>query len=206
MSFKCYHCEKDFSLKSVSIKEFANCVCGSLLCRECYTYFLKRNSGVVCRFCSREFLQPFQLQDNDSWTKLIQYCRSTPTSFSSLRNGYVNNLYQKIRYNCKAKTKQNANKCFECQRVEANVFCCNCQVNYCNFCFDVVHKSSRALKTHKKNQIDKNSSFCINHQLLRDQFCKSCNKNVCNECSNSHHKDHQVIYLQKVYFNNINFK
>ena len=194
MSLKCYSCEKDFFLMSISIKEFANCICGSLLCQDCYTHFLKRNSGVVCRFCNREFLPPCQLQNNDSWTQLVQYCRSTPTSFSSLNNGLVNQLYKKIKSKCKSERELNISKCYECQRVEANVFCSKCKVNYCNSCFEIVHKSSRAMRSHEKNRINNNSSFCINHQLLKDQFCQSCNKNVCNECTNNHHKDHQVIH------------
>jgi hypothetical protein len=92
--------------------------------------------------------------------------------------------------------------CESCNEKQANTKCLNCDVAFCEACFEENH-TTVILKRHKRVHISQDDpvKFCETH---RDQklklFCVTCQYLICLECTyqtaNGGHKGHDCITLE----------
>lgn len=187
--------------------------CGHSMCESCIRSILRnKDAELVCRTCSE-----------------VSEITSTVESLDTLREEFPLNLYLlgKIQFQSvmmksddsmisfkKNKQGQSGSAldpsrkdmCYECGRITADTRCQQCNVIYCNLCFDKVHRSAKSLQMHKKEPlslINKNGTdvvveFCQNHGDQKLEFyCPHCVTIVCAYCVISDHMNHGAISMKE---------
>lgn len=179
--------------------------CGHTVCEICIESAARLEKRITCSIC-------------EECTELPEGKESINTLISDLHIlGKLNDTDKK--FNNKSKMKCIVNKlslesydvnnvvCDECSKRSAIWRCDKCVANYCNICFDNIHKASRVMKKHEAKPIlvesyrRKVQEGCTEHeQRPIEFFCQDDNELACSFCvvlNDSKHKGHSLILLSE---------
>lgn len=185
--------------------------CGHSICENCLKTFVRnKNIQVVCRVCSG-----------------VSDLKNTSEIADTLHSQFPLNLYLVGKVQVRSvmkdedsmisfkKNKQKRNNsvmdlpkkdmCCECSRITADTRCQQCDVIYCNLCFNKVHRAARSLQMHKReplSEVSKTSTeaieICQHHEDQKLEFyCNQCDTIVCAYCVISDHMNHGAISMKE---------
>lgn len=184
--------------------------CGHSVCESCIRSILRnKDAQLVCRTCSEvsEITSPvedFALREE---FPLNLYLLGKIQFQAVMRNddSMITFKRNKQSQNSSALDPSRKDMCCECNRITADARCQQCNVIYCNLCFDKVHRAAKSLQMHKKeplSQINKTGTemaeFCSKHGDQKLEFyCPNCDTIVCAYCVISDHMNHGAISLKE---------
>ncbi|RZF38139.1 hypothetical protein LSTR_LSTR005500 [Laodelphax striatellus] len=185
--------------------------CGHSVCETCIRTAVTAKRDVVCKYCSfMKKFEPEMADDLQSFFPLDQFTVGRLMRVASIDC----ESSVEFRKNVKkpqtgvSKTRQ---KCSECGSKFEEVKCKQCDVPFCEACFDLVHGSSfRSLKSHEKLPLAVEGSIksivsirtpieitsCAEHKdQKQDFYCKTCSQQLCSRCAVMLHPQHEVVLL-----------
>ncbi|EGT53973.1 hypothetical protein CAEBREN_02564 [Caenorhabditis brenneri] len=175
---ECTVCTIPFNETTVIPKSIPNC--GHTFCNSCCERMKRDENTIVCSICRTTSVVRNGIRNLPRNFALLELLRNRelprppPVSQQNL-------TFPRI-------------PCGQNNWTESEIFCLECESNYCKKCFDSIH-SARALENHRKYPV----SFpkCHNHlfrfadAVCTDSLCLSRGKPVCIPCLEGNHKLHQ---------------
>ncbi|CAL2038996.1 unnamed protein product [Caenorhabditis brenneri] len=170
---ECTTCTIPFNDTTVIPKSLPNC--GHTFCNSCCEKMTK-NERIACPTCRTTSAVPNGI-------------RNVPRNFALLELIRNRELPRPP-----AVTQQNLTfpriPCRQNNWHESEIFCLECESNYCQECFDSIH-SARALENHKKSDVTfpkcRNHLFRYAEAVCTDSLCPSRGEPVCIPCLEGNH-------------------
>lgn len=96
--------------------------------------------------------------------------------------------------------------CAECSIVQTDRQCRQCNVPYCERCYESNHSSSRVFSQHEllksslvmqliKPVSGDTQEMCKHHEIPIDHLCQTCSVMICLECGPESHEGHSLIFM-----------
>ena len=167
--------------------------CAHKLCFKCFPYLLL-NILQASKIASDSFLNNGLIFSCIQCQKGI--CEIPTSKFSEIVD-FSSNFLPKTT---------NQVICNWCETAESSTYCQECQLDFCEKCLDVIHKTKKSYQSHhllnNDQKVAAKSEFILNEKCLcsgklnTNNLCQDCGIPVCNYCIQFEHYGHRLIDLK----------
>ena len=85
-----------------------------------------------------------------------------------------------------------------CEELDADIFCEECIENFCQDCFNVLHKSKKKQNHNKSKVKDISLLVCKKHSNKKfELFCLEDETKLCSICVTEDHSKHEIFTIEK---------
>lgn len=187
------YCNKDYGRQHNQVKYPVILPCNHSVCECCLYQAVKNRTTFACSVCK---VNVDLSSGNDAISKLFPDLHALgilnsnkKQSLPSIKIKMVSTPEMTKNLSSSGALKSTVKICDNCHQVEALWQCDECQSNFCNLCFDQVHKKMRSKKKHEVRKIFAElyntmvQKGCLDHKNKSVEFyCEKDDKLTCSHC------------------------